>query len=1333
MSTCSACGQPLPSNANFCAKCGRPVATASAEDPLLGKTVGNYRILAPLGKGAMGKVYRAEQVNLGRTVCIKTLLPQFTGDATLLQRFEREAKAVSGLHHPNIVGVLDFGRSRDGTLFIAMELVEGPSLRAVIEKEAPLSLRRALTICDQILSALEEAHGAGVVHRDLKPENALVGHLRDGSEMVKVVDFGIAKLLGPEGDGSERLTGTGLVCGTPGYMAPEQIAGDPHDARTDVYAAGVILFELLTGHPPFGAPTLNELLRLHLDAPPPSPSSCAKLPIPPALDLLVLRSLSKKPERRVESALEMMRALETLRLTMGGPSSSTSSAAPLAVRCPQCGRAETSERKFCGECGAPLAGAAAAQAGPAASPSDTAAGQASPAAAGSSVLTGSLDNASLRRLIPTDLVRHLEDLSSLVQGERRHVTVLFADVSGFTAMSETMDPEDVRQVINRCFDGMVQVVNRYDGTVDKFMGDCIMVLFGAPKSHEDDPERAVRCALDIQRSLEEVFRTLSCPLSVRIGVYAGEVLAGGVGGQGRMDYTVIGDTVNVAQRLQSAAAIGKILVSRAVYELTRQAIGYRDLPSITVKNRREPVQPYEVVGLRGEQQLAESDLVGRQAEMATLVSLLAAARKGGKAGAALVLGEPGMGKTRLLKEVATRAAAGGLAVGFARAGRYGSPAPLELVRDAVFSLCGGVPLSPAEADDRLSTLTRLGVALQDLRRIQHLFGTAAAMSGFERDEAQRLDRAALVAVFARACGETGLCLVLDDLQHADPVSLELFSELLSTHPTSRLAIIGAARPGNTDRILTAAARLELRPLSASDVVKVGRTELYGAPLPGEVEKLVAQRSEGNPLYARVVVRSLVETGALKLSAGNWLATSRTTEMALPETLQRMVGARLDGLSAGARALLRQGAVAGLVFPLELVTASLDEGVEIGPAVSECVHKGFLAHSEQAAGALQFTQAVMRETLLHGITKADLKHAHLRIAEALEKGLVGSGAEHPAEQLARHFLAAEQPRKAARYLELAGDRLAERNDFAGAAQRLGKALSLLIGEAARAGAAPSEEAAAKILSLAARTAAAQQMFAPRDAVALLEPALAQVPAAVAISERAEALRQKGLALLKLSRLDEAGAALDEARICAAGHAGPELVTHLFADRAAVLEAKGQLPRAAEELLEGLRAFAGTPAGERDLMWRYLNQLGRIHLRLRQPEKARGFFENARGHASRAGSAVGESRAVANLAATVAALGDPRAALSMLGEALELADKGSDRLGIARLHNNAGRLLISMGELKAAQDRLESAKQLSEELDWPEGIAAASQALEALRARSPAAPPVPANGANPTRRG
>lgn len=264
-----------------------------------------YQLLEQLAEGGMGVVWRARHLMMGKEFALKRLRPEIGATEEHLRRFEREAQAASMLNHPHCISVTDFGRESDGSFFLVMELLRGHSLASLLETHPRLTWARAANLARQVLEALSHAHARGVVHRDLKPENVFLVEQDDGADYVKIVDFGIAKIASPH-ESDAVLTQAGFVFGTPEYISPEQAAGEGADARADLYALGVIFYEMLAGRRPFESDSKVELVSMHLTRPVPSLGDAA----PPAFAALIMRALSKRREDRFADANEFLRGLD---------------------------------------------------------------------------------------------------------------------------------------------------------------------------------------------------------------------------------------------------------------------------------------------------------------------------------------------------------------------------------------------------------------------------------------------------------------------------------------------------------------------------------------------------------------------------------------------------------------------------------------------------------------------------------------------------------------------------------------------------------------------------------------------------------------------------------------------------------------------------------------------------------------------------------------------------------------------------------------------------------------------------------------------------------------
>ena len=308
---------------------------------LVGRVLGDkFRLTACIGIGGSGAVYKADQIALGRTVAVKLLNEELSADAKMIRRFRDEATSASRLNHPNCVSIIDYGQSTDGLLYLAMEYVKGPTLTQLLVNENPLAVDRVIDIVVQALAGIEEAHLAGVVHADLKADNIILDQRRAGVDVVKIVDFGIARLVTGVRDPDDRS-----ISGTPEYMAPEVISGAPPSFASDIYAVGIILYELLAYKTPFFAGSTTEILANHLKAMVPSLQS-RREQVSKELDAIVAKALAKHPQDRFATAGEMRTALAALNVKRSRTFTQSD-------KCPSCGKSMSASFKFCPECGSP--------------------------------------------------------------------------------------------------------------------------------------------------------------------------------------------------------------------------------------------------------------------------------------------------------------------------------------------------------------------------------------------------------------------------------------------------------------------------------------------------------------------------------------------------------------------------------------------------------------------------------------------------------------------------------------------------------------------------------------------------------------------------------------------------------------------------------------------------------------------------------------------------------------------------------------------------------------------------------------------------------------------
>ena len=644
---------------------------------------------------------------------------------------------------------------------------------------------------------------------------------------------------------------------------------------------------------------------------------------------------------------------------------------------------------------------------------------------------------------------------SVVREERKVVTVLFCDLVGFTSRSEDADPEDVAAVLRGYHGHVGSELERFGGTVEKFIGDAVMALFGAPIAHEDDPERAVRAALAIRDWAEE-----EGELEVRVGITTGEALvsldARPDSGQGMAS----GDVVNTAARLQAAAAVNGILVDQTTYRATERAIVFEEAEPVEAKGKREPVPVFRALETRARYGVditadEESPLVGRARELDLLVDALARARNEREPQLITLVGVPGIGKSRLVYELSRAVDEDEELIAW-RQGRslpYGEGVTFWSLGEMAKAQAGILESDSAEvATQKLEHAVHAVIDDESesewvLRQLRPLVGLAAGddLAGDRRSEAF----AAWRRFFEAIADESPLVLVFEDLQWADDGVLDFIDHMMEWSSGLPLLIVATARPELLERRpgwgggKLNAATTQLGALSETDTARLLAALLEQAVLPAETQATLLARAGGNPLYAQEFVRMLTDRGLLRRDGGT-LTLAANGDLPLPESIQGIIAARLDVLS-----LDGEGAHPGRLGARE---GRLDRALETiakrpRASVEECLHalrrKDFLRHERRSAvaGETQFTflHLLTRDVAYGQIPRVNRADKHRSAAEWLES-LPADRAEDRAEMIAHHYLAAlelarsagqetsELSERARRALTEAGERALTLNAF-----------------------------------------------------------------------------------------------------------------------------------------------------------------------------------------------------------------------------------------------------------------------------------------------------------------
>jgi len=701
---------------------------------------------------------------------------------------------------------------------------------------------------------------------------------------------------------------------------------------------------------------------------------------------------------------------------------------PLARACPNCGQPVSPNAKFCGNCGFHLAEAA----GPAATPA----------------AVGRL--ASLQQAAPTALQQKILSARAQIQGERKMVTVLFTDIVGSTALAESLDPEEWGEIVTGAHQCVSEAIYRYEGTIAQLLGDGVLAFFGAPVAHEDDPVRAVLAALDIQKAIDEYARQLATRsripnLQMRVGLNTGLVVVGNIGSDLHMEYLAVGDTVNLAARLQSAAEPGTVLISSNTARLVRHAFELESRGELELKGKSEPVPAFRVIGrkamptpARGIEGLS-SPLVGREREFLILRSRVDELLQG-RGQLVAVMGEAGLGKSRLVAELRTALHDQPIVWLEGRSLSYTSSTPYtpfielfstffhvhaeeddtvkyEKIRARVANL---IPKRAEEVAPFIATLLGIKFSGEDFERVRYLQPPQVRERIFQ----------ATRDLFEHLAGTRPLILVFEDLHWMDTTSLDLLESLMGLTERAPVMVIVLFRPQRQElswQFHEIAARdyahrytaILLEPLDEAGSRTLVSNLLHIEDLPESVRRLILKKAEGNPFFVEEVIRSLLDTKLVVRENSHWRATREIQDITVPDTLIGVISARLDRLDEASKRVVQTAAVIGREFQFE-VLANVYEGQQaLDDALLNLQRRELIREKGRMPKLIYlFKHALTRETAYNSILLSKRRELHRRVAECLEQT-----EPDRVNDIARHFLEAQEEARALPYLLEAGDRAA----------------------------------------------------------------------------------------------------------------------------------------------------------------------------------------------------------------------------------------------------------------------------------------------------------------------
>src|SRR5215203_1664697 len=644
-----------------------------------------------------------------------------------------------------------------------------------------------------------------------------------------------------------------------------------------------------------------------------------------------------------------------------------------------------------------------------------------------------------------------------VDGERKYVTVLFADVVGSTVVAEQLDPEQFAEIMNGAFAFLNASVTKYGGTVARLLGDAILAFFGAPVAHEDDAERAVRAGLAIQAAAKEyaevVRRNYGVDFDVRVGINTGLAVLATVGDEIRTEYTAMGDTTNVAARLQSAAVPGTVLISADTYHLVKQLFEFKPLGATEVRGKSTPIETFEVLaprtvpgkvrGLEGEG--LTSPLVGRAAEFQLVRDKLEEVREGRGAFVA-VMGEAGLGKSRLLAEVRKSATADarprlswleGRALSYEQAVTYYPWR--QVIREAIGAKEGEAPEVVRErlrCDRDCCAMPGGDLHFLEVMLSVESEATLGALTGMEGDAlVEHVTQATRGYLCARAERKPTV-IVLDDLHWADSASLELLlnvAELVEEWP---ILIVCLLRPDKDapswsalerarERLGARYTEIFLEPLDAAHAQELLGNLLYIEDLPESVRGLILDKSEGNPFFVEEVIRALIDSRHIVRENNHWRATREIRNVTIPDTLSGVLSARIDRLPESTKYVAQTAAVLGRIFAHRALTTVCEAAPPPERIVDVEPHLGVLTYEELVRERVHdpeleyiFKHALTQEAAYEALLLRRRKELHRRAGVALEQ-LYPEQRGELASALAYHFRLGEEWQRAADYAMGAG--------------------------------------------------------------------------------------------------------------------------------------------------------------------------------------------------------------------------------------------------------------------------------------------------------------------------
>jgi class 3 adenylate cyclase len=687
------------------------------------------------------------------------------------------------------------------------------------------------------------------------------------------------------------------------------------------------------------------------------------------------------------------------------------------MECPKCSTKNLELRKFCSECGAKLL-------------------MTCPQCGGGILATDKFCGDCGHKLdaeVSSDRVR------ATGESERKHVTALFSDLSGYTAMCDRLDPEELKEIMSGIFGDIAQVVTKYEGFIEKFIGDAVLVLFGVPKAHEDDPVRAIKAAREIHDLVEAMGRKLEAriakPLSMHTGINTGLVVTGELNLE-RGTHGVAGDAINLAARLSSISKPGEIVVSPYTYHQAEGYFLFDSLGPIRVSGKEEPVQIYKVQSPRELPSKTHrvsglrAALIGRSAEMAHLLRAVDRLRRG-KGTVFFICGDVGTGKSRLVEEFRATLDQEAIQWREGHAYAYSQNIPYFLLTDLVSRTLqieerDAPEVVRAKIEARMEEL--IGKSDDAAPYIGSLYALSyPQLEGMSPDLWKSRLQEAVRTVFSALVQRAPTVICLEDLHWADPSSLELLRSVLSgrRYPALFLCVYRtpftlfaghelSARGGSYQEI-------RLQELSSSEVLKMTESLLKIKAIPEELGQLLQEKVEGNPFYLEELINALIESGTLIQDNGSWRLAGTVGKVHIPATIHGAIASRVDRLEKVSKTVLQEASVIGRTFQYAILRSITQFAEHIDQCLSDLERLDLISiRSFQPEIEYVFKHTLTQEVVYEGLLKKERREIHDRIAVTMER-LFQHRLSEFYETLALHFKQSQSTHKAVEYLVKSGEK------------------------------------------------------------------------------------------------------------------------------------------------------------------------------------------------------------------------------------------------------------------------------------------------------------------------